>query len=100
MVPLMSVLTISQWDLYNIDPITKPAHMTLVPHLWQPKGATQGHKCSESDFKGFLLGDNIGVEETINAILMLWLVRDEPEMSLVICPASLCHKWITTIENS
>lgn len=74
--------------------------MTLVPHPWQLKGAAQGLLCCESMFKGFLLGDGMGVGKTLTAILMMHALKDKPGMSLVVCPAGVCHKWAATIDNS
>lgn len=71
--------------------------MTIVPHSYQLKGAAQAHFSCRGINKGFMLGDAMGVGKTLAAILALYLARDEPGASLVVCPKSLCIQWMETI---
>lgn len=74
--------------------------MAITPHDYQLKGAAQVHELCDSPFRGILIGHAMGVGKTIIAILAMWLRREEPGMSLVICPASLCEQWVETIEHA
>jgi SNF2 family DNA or RNA helicase len=77
-----------------------PEHMSIVPHTYQLKGAAQIDWACRGPFQGIMIGDAMGLGKTLQAILAMWLCRDEPGMSLVVAPASLCSQWIRSIETS
>lgn len=74
--------------------------MTITPHAYQLKAAGQADWLCEEPFGGILVGDGMGLGKTLTSIIAMYLRRDEPGMSLVLCPASLCAQWVETIEKS
>ena len=47
-----------------------------------------------------MIGDQMGLGKTLLAVLALWLCKDEPGISLVVAPASICYQWVYTIERA
>lgn len=47
-----------------------------------------------------LNGDGMGVGKTLQGILVMWLVKDDPGMSIVVAPANLCPQWVAEIEGA
>lgn len=78
----------------------KPSHMFDEPHEWQLKGAAQAHYACESQFRGFLCGDGMGLGKTLLGVLTMWMVKDEPGLSLVIAPKAVCSQWEETINHA
>ena len=76
-----------------------PEHMCITPHAHQLKGAAQLDFLCKSPSRGGLLGDPMGLGKTLTTILHLWTLRNEPGMSLLLCPASLCGQWVQAIET-
>jgi SNF2 family DNA or RNA helicase len=74
--------------------------MAMEPKSFQLKAAAQGLYCLEGPFKLFLLGDEMGVGKTLSAILMMWKMREQPGMSIVFCPKSLCQLWVDSIHRA
>lgn len=72
----------------------------VLPHAYQLKAAAQADWLCEGPFQGILIGDGMGLGKTLAATIAMHLCRDEPGMSLVLCPASLCSQWIDTIHKS
>ena len=66
-------------------------HMTIVPHDYQLKGATQTDWGARSPLRGLMNGDPMGMGKTLQAILAMYKVKDEG-ICLVICPSGLCKK--------
>lgn len=77
-----------------------PPYMKMTPRDFQLKVAAQGLYCLLGPLKLFLLGDQMGVGKTLAAILMMWALKDEPGMSLVIAPKNICAQWVDTIHNA
>lgn len=77
-----------------------PQNMLITPHDYQLKGAAQADWACKGPFKGIMVGHEMGVGNTLLAILAMWLCRDDPGMCLVVAPVSLCGQWVTTIERS
>ena len=77
-----------------------PENMAVRPHQYQLKGAAQIlHGCA-GPFRGLLLGDAMGLGKTLQGLLAIWARRHEPGKSLVVCPATLCTKWVEEAERS
>ncbi|KAJ4348721.1 uncharacterized protein N0V89_010099 [Didymosphaeria variabile] len=83
-----------------IKPMACPPSMPTRPHDYQLKGATQLTHLCESDSRGALLGDPMGLGKPLTVILHLWAIRNIPGQSLVLCPASLCAQWVKAIEEA
>ena len=77
-----------------------PKYMTLVPHLYQPKGAAQIIRACQSPSRGILVGYGMGLGKKMQTVLAMYLLRDEPGVYLVLCPASIAHQWAQTIEGA
>jgi SNF2 family DNA or RNA helicase len=77
-----------------------PEGMTVTPRSFQLEAASKALYCLKGPFKLFMLGDEMGVGKTLSGILVMWELRKEPGMSLVICPKNLCQHWVDTIHNS
>lgn len=86
--------------LYRVSPMKMPENMAMTPRSFQLQAAAQGLYCLEGPMKTFLLGDEMGVGKTLTAILMMWSKINEPGMSLVLCPRSLCETWVSTINGA
>ena len=71
-----------------------------MPRNFQLKGAAQGLYCLEGPHKLFLLGDEMGVGKTLSAILMMWKMKEQPGMSIVLCPKNICQTWVNTIHRA
>lgn len=88
-----------QRELYAIEPLACPPHMTITPHYHQLKFAAQALHACKGPQKGILCGDDMGLGKTIQTILAMYEVRDQPGFSMVVCPKSVCQQWITTIKT-
>ncbi|KAF7947577.1 hypothetical protein EAE96_008661 [Botrytis aclada] len=77
-------------DLYNVEPIKQPVDMTVVLHDYQKKIVAQAFPSLNSPFRGFLNGSANGLGKTLEAIVIMYLFKDEPGISYVVCPAALC----------
>ncbi|TGO53540.1 hypothetical protein BCON_0121g00210 [Botryotinia convoluta] len=86
--------------LYNVEPIKQPADMTVVLHDYQKKIVAQSLLSLNSPFRGFLNGSAMGLGKTIEAIVTMYLFKNEPGMSFVVCPAALCPQWVKAINSS
>ncbi|KAF5872687.1 putative snf2 family helicase protein [Botrytis fragariae] len=86
--------------LYNVEPIKQPADMTVVLHDYQRKIIAQSLLSLNSPFRGFLNGSAMGLGKTIEAIVTMYLFKNEPGMSFVVCPAALCPQWVKAINSS
>ncbi|KAK5131862.1 hypothetical protein LTR08_000529 [Meristemomyces frigidus] len=86
--------------LYDQVPMEIPAHMIDTPHPWQLKDAQQAHFACESEFRAFRCGDAMGLGKTLLGVLAMWLVKDEPGMSLVVAPKAVCGQWVETFNNA
>jgi len=96
----LSLTSAVQMQVYSLPPIPCPPHMTLTPHDYQLKAAAQIHFSCEGVHRGMLLGDQMGSGKTLIAILVMWLCREDPGMSLVVAPASLCQQWVDQIDRT
>ena len=96
---LATVLTTTQHDLNKVKPMKQPDGIMQVPHEYQLKGAAQIDWLCRGIFRRALLGDAPGLGKTLQAILAMWLCRDEPGMCLVVCPSSLCLQWVQYIHR-
>lgn len=75
--------------------------MLTTPHPWQLKGAAQVHYLSKSEFRGAIVGDQMGLGKTLLAILAMYLAREESgSFSLVVCPKSVQRQWLMEIEGN
>jgi SNF2 family DNA or RNA helicase len=72
----------------------------MEPRSFQLKAAAQGLYSIKGPFKLFLLGDEMGLGKTLTSVLMLWELRNEPGMSIVLCPKNLCQYWADTIHGA
>lgn len=77
-----------------------PPFLTVTPYKNQLKGAAQMDYLCKSSSKGGILADGPGLGKTLTAILSMWLVKDEPGLSMVAVPNILCHRWVREIEGS
>jgi SNF2 family DNA or RNA helicase len=41
----------------------------------------------------------MGMGKTLTSTLAMWLRKDEPGMSLVVAPASVCAQWVDDIHK-
>lgn len=74
--------------------------MTKQPHDYQLLGAARIHFLCESPFEGCMLGDEPGLGKTLEAILAMYLCREDMGMCLVVCPASLCQHWVDSVNRA
>jgi SNF2 family DNA or RNA helicase len=89
-----------QVALHKVKPMELPPHMPTRPHDYQLKGASQiDHSC-KSKARGILVGDGMGLGKTLQAILNMHLIKGEPGLFLVLCPASLCEQWVNAIHGA
>lgn len=86
--------------LHAVEPMPTPANMCMIPHDYQSKAAAQALWSMNTDLAGFLLGSEMGTGKTLVAILVMWELRNEPGMSIVVAPAGLCQQWVDTIERA
>jgi SNF2 family DNA or RNA helicase len=91
---------IHQKALHNVELVEVPPHMMLVPHNYQLKAAKQIDFACRSIFKGILVGDGMDLGKTLQAVLSMWKQRDEPGLSLVVCPATLCEQWAACVTGA
>jgi SNF2 family DNA or RNA helicase len=66
--------------------------MDLILHDHQLKGAAQMHYLCNSQFRGGILADGMGVGKTHTAICAMFLVKDDPK--------TLCLQWVAAIEGA
>lgn len=74
--------------------------MPVAPHDYQLKGAAQIEYMCKGPFRGCLVGDPMGLGKTLQAILSMMPIRDDPGLILVVCPASLCKQWVQSIHGA
>ncbi|OAG43839.1 hypothetical protein AYO21_02066 [Fonsecaea monophora] len=86
-------------QMHSIKPLPTPVGMVVKPYDYQLKGAAQMDWCLEGPFKFFFLGDRMGMGKTLTTTLALWMRKDEPGMSLVVAPASVCAQWVRDIHR-
>ena len=77
-----------------------PENMDLILHDHQLKGAAQMHYLCNSQFRGGILADGMGVGKTHTAICAMFLVKDDPGFSMVVAPKTLCLQWVAAIEGA
>ncbi|TAQ83552.1 hypothetical protein B7494_g8124 [Chlorociboria aeruginascens] len=76
------------------------AEMAFPLHDYQLKGAAQLHHLCLSSSGGGILADAMGLGKTNTAIAAMWMVKNRPGFSLVVCPKSLCIQWVDAVENA
>lgn len=77
-----------------------PENMPTIPHDYQLKGAAQIDWPCKGPFKGCLVGDPIGLGKTLQAILSMIPIKDDPGLILVICLDSLCRQWVQSVNRA
>ena len=77
-----------------------PSGLSFCPHPWQTKGAAQADLLCRSRFRGIVIGDKPGLGKTYLAVLALYLCKDEPGISIVVCPSSTSFQWMKAIETA
>ncbi|TVY34575.1 DNA repair protein [Lachnellula occidentalis] len=75
-----------------------PPGIVVTPHDYQLKAAAQAIFCLK-EYGLFILGDATGLGKTLSATLALYELKHKPGLSLVLCPASLCHHWLRSING-
>lgn len=69
--------------------------MTTQLHAHQIKGSSQIHHCCHSIFRGIIVGDEMGIGKTLQAVMALHHAASEPGcFSPVVCPKSCQIQWI------
>jgi SNF2 family DNA or RNA helicase len=83
--------------LHNIPPANAKG-LRFQPHVWQAKGAAQGHYlCEAKYFKGFFCGDEMGLGKTLLAVLMMKLAQPMRGICIVVAPKTVCSQWLDEI---
>lgn len=95
----------NQWvehitNLHSVEPLPVDLHMPTTPHDYQRKGAAQIDYLCKSVFRGCLIGDPMGLGKTLQAIMSMKLIKHEPGIIAVFCPANLCIQWVKAIEGA
>jgi SNF2 family DNA or RNA helicase len=69
--------------------------LLFKPHIWQTKGAAQGHYlCEHPDFRIFFCGDEMGLGKTLLAVLMAKKAQAKPGFCVVVAPKPVCDQWV------
>ena len=76
-----------------------PPGMLIEPYPFQLKAAAQIDFCCEGPFRGIILADRMGMGKALTRTLATWLRRNEPGMSLVVAPATVCSQWVREIHK-
>lgn len=76
----------------------QPSRMVKKLNERDLKAAAQAHYLCNSVFCGVICGNELDVDRVSIVIVSLWLVKYEPDLSLVVAPEEKCEEWVTRIE--
>ncbi|KAH7350385.1 P-loop containing nucleoside triphosphate hydrolase protein [Pyrenochaeta sp. MPI-SDFR-AT-0127] len=86
--------------LHSVEAMPLPPNMPTKPYDYQLKAAAQIDFLRRGPFRAALVGDPMGLGKTLQAILSMMYVKDEPGLCLVLCPAVLCKQWVQAIHGA
>lgn len=77
-----------------------PDTLAVTPHPWQARGASQMNYLCNSDFRGGICADEMGMGKTLLAIMTAEKARrqDGGSFVLIVCPASCREQWAEEIK--
>ncbi|TGO47700.1 hypothetical protein BCON_0266g00050 [Botryotinia convoluta] len=88
------------YELYHIAPIQHPQHMNYQLWDYQLKMIAQSLFVLNGPFRGFLNGSEMGLGKTMEAIVTMWMYREEAGVCVVVCPAAVCRQWVKTVNTA
>jgi SNF2 family DNA or RNA helicase len=86
--------------LENVSTDEIPDTLAITAHAWQARGASQMDYLCNSDFRGGICVDEMGMGKTLLAIITAEKARKQLGGSfvLIVCPASCREQWAEEIK--